>query len=146
MKCLHTVQSNLVTFFKTTWHVEASGHLDFFRRAVWRHLIILSYLFFVWVLVIILYNCLLDHSNAFFLEHSSRICVLLNITRPSISMRLSNQWLRFTFWVNCPLSQYQPFLHWTKTTTFPEVLWPGFSCYEWIKKWKKGKKCFSVKF
>ncbi len=26
-----------VTFFKTTRHVEASGHLDYFRQSVWRH-------------------------------------------------------------------------------------------------------------
>ncbi len=26
---------------KTTWHVEASGHLDYFGRAVWKHFMVL---------------------------------------------------------------------------------------------------------
>ncbi len=35
-----------VSFSQTTLLVEASGHLDYFRWAVWRHFMVLLYLFF----------------------------------------------------------------------------------------------------
>ncbi len=34
-----------VMFFEKTWHVEASGNLDFFEGAVWRHFRVLVYIF-----------------------------------------------------------------------------------------------------
>ncbi len=37
-----------VMFFKSTRQVKASGHLDYFRRAVWRHFIV-----FVVVVVVV---------------------------------------------------------------------------------------------
>ncbi len=55
-----------VMFFKTTWHVEALGHFDYFRWAVWRHFMVLLYVFYVWILVTIRYNCLGDDRNTFF--------------------------------------------------------------------------------
>ncbi len=36
-----------LTFFKTTWHVEAAGHLDYFAQAVWRHFMFLFHIFYV---------------------------------------------------------------------------------------------------
>ncbi len=34
-----------VTFFKTAWHVEASGHLDYFRPAVQMHFMVIMIFF-----------------------------------------------------------------------------------------------------
>ncbi len=64
-----------VTFFKTTWHVEASGHLLYFGRAVWIHFMVLLCNFSnqVLILVTIRYNCLRVYCDAFFLWNSSSV-------------------------------------------------------------------------
>ncbi len=36
-----------VTFFRTIWHVKASGELDYFRWAVWRYSVVLLCIFLV---------------------------------------------------------------------------------------------------
>ncbi len=40
---MNSEAKNMVSlmFFKTTWHVEASGHLDYFGQAVWVHFMVL---------------------------------------------------------------------------------------------------------
>ncbi len=81
----------------TTFHVEASGRLDYFRRVVWRHfMVLLCFFAFCCFLGFFLrlnpthhsLNCLGDDCDAFFLWNYSRVCALKNFTWPSISIRV----------------------------------------------------------
>ncbi len=86
-----------VMFYKTILHVEASGHLDYFGRAVRRRKM---YSFYIYKLVAIHFSYLGDNCNAL-----SRETVLWTkkLPRSSISMRLG----RYHSKVNNPQKQHR---------------------------------------
>ncbi len=75
--------------FLTTWHVEASGHLDYFGWAVWRNFMVLLCFVYVWILANIHSDCSRDDCKAFSCATSAVLCGLKNFTWPSIGMRVS---------------------------------------------------------
>ncbi len=88
-------------FSKTTWHIEASGHLDYFGRAVWRHCMVLLCIFFTSESWSPSTTIVLEiTATPFFLSKSSNDLWKKSFTWPSMSTRLSKKRLNFHFWVN----------------------------------------------
>ncbi len=79
-----------VTFFKTTWHVESSGHLDYFGQEVWRHFMILLCIFLMFESWSPFTSTVWDMTALpFSFETHAMFCGLKIFTQPSISMRVS---------------------------------------------------------
>ncbi len=71
--CLSYIMQISLTF-KSTWHVDTSGHLDYFGRAVWRRFMNLLQIFNSHLnLISIRFNCLVDGFHAPVLWNSSSV-------------------------------------------------------------------------